>query len=123
MDKAQYISINQFAKAHKVPRQAVLNAIQLNKLPVCEVMVDDEPVIPATQLIDYKFDLIGVYEYADRKNVTFPAVYKRITSGKMLYSLEELSNIMKIDWELYKDTNFRSFTFKHRGKKAKTLQP
>lgn len=118
MDTSEYVSINQFAKSHGVPRQAVLNAISLNKLKTCDLKIDGEAVIHAGLLVDYKFDLIGIYEYAERKNVTFNAIYKRIDNGKMLYSLEELSDVMKIDWELYKDEKFRSFSFKHRGKKS-----
>lgn len=117
MDMSEYVSINNFAKSHGVPRQAVLNAIELNKLKTADLKIDGEHVIPAS-LVDYKFDLIGIYEYAERKQVTFNAIYKRIDNGKMLYSLEELSDVMKIDWELYKDEKFRSFAFKHRGKKA-----
>lgn len=118
MDNSEYVSINQFAKSHKVPRQAVLNAITLNRLKMSDLKIDGEPVIHASLLVDYKFDLIGIYEYAERKKVTYNAIYKRIDHGKMLYCLEELSDIMKIDWELYKDEHFRSFSFKHRGKNS-----
>lgn len=117
MDKSEYISINQFAKAHNVPRQAVLNAIELNRLKTGEVQVDGEPVINVRHLVDYKFDLISVYRYAELKEVSFNAVYKRIDNQSILYTLEEGSDKMKIDWELYKDLEFRKFTFKHRGKK------
>lgn len=114
MDNPEYISIDAFASQHNVPVRAVQNAIKLHKI---------KPVDPLGLLIsadcDYKFNLIGVYDYAARKKVTFKAVYYR-TQPKcklpILYCIEPGTKRVLIDWELYKDEVFRSFTFRHRNK-------
>lgn len=119
MDNSEYISIENFAAQHGVPVQAVQNAIDLNKIKTG--WVKDTQLIAVNE--SYRFELIGVYEYADRKKVTFAAVYKRTLAHakkKILYSLEPGTNCMKIDWQLYKDEKFQSFTFRHRNKSVKS---
>jgi|ERR1700761_2954313 len=114
----EYISISEFAKAHNVPDQAVLNAISVGKLKPFDILHNNQPVIHKRYLTEYKFELIGIYEYADRKGITFKAVYKRLENSKhkILHTVDPNSDLMKIDWELYKDEKFRSFSFKYRGK-------
>lgn len=109
MSNSEYISIDQFAEMHQVPVEAVLNAIELGKLTA-----NGHDEIEVELSAGYKFDLIGAYEYAQRKGVSSVAVYKRLDNKKILFTVD--GDIMKIDWELYKDEVFRAPVYKFRGK-------
>lgn len=97
---------------HQVPVEAVLNAIEAGKLSCTRIA--DQDMIDLDIAIGYKFDLIGVYDYASRKEVSSVAVYKRLDNKKILFTVD--GDIMKIDWELYKDEVFRAPVYKFRGK-------
>ncbi len=116
-DKPQYITASEFAKQKEVPLSAVIHALEAGMLPKLDIKVmGEEALIPIEQLELYEFELIGVYDYADRKNVSYRAVYNKIDKGFIKYSLEENSDVMKIDWKLYHNVHFRSVVFKHRGR-------
>lgn len=111
MNDSEYITIGQFAKMHQVPVEAVLNAIKVGKL---KTLPDNQEVLQSSLISDYKFELIGAYEYAERKGVTNMAVYKRLNNEKILFTVD--GAVMKIDWELFKDQVFRAPNYKFRGK-------
>lgn len=119
-DISQFVSVSYFAQAHGVPLSAVNNAIDLHRLKLAEVKVNGEPALSASMLVDYKFELISIYDYAERKGITPMAVYKRTISKKLpiLFSVDEKSDTIKIDWELYKDEKFRAITMRFRKNKS-----
>lgn len=87
---------------------------------VLDVKVNGEPALSASMLVDYKFELISIYDYAERKGITPMAVYKRTVNKKLpiLFSVDEKSDTIKIDWELYKDEKFRAITMRFRKNKS-----
>lgn len=119
-DISQFVSVSYFAQTHGVPLSAVNNAIDLHRLKLAEVKVNGEPALSASMLVDYKFELISIYDYAKRKGITPMAVYKRTVSKKLpiLFSVDEKSDTIKIDWELYKDEKFRAITMRFRKNKS-----
>lgn len=104
----------------KVPEKAVHVAIKHGNLSSYTQINPDTQLteIAIDALAEYKFELIGAYEYAQRRGVSWRAVYNKLDKGIIEYSTEEKTNseIMKIDWLLFKDVPFRTVTFKHRGK-------
>ena len=108
-----YITAEDFAKRMNVPMQAVNIAIEMHALPADETIVEGIVCIPVGQLQTYEFDIIGVYEYARRKRVAYKSVYAKAYKGIIKYYLDE-ADLMKIDWNLFKDVHFRINTFRHR---------
>jgi hypothetical protein len=118
MEEQKPLTVPEFARLKGVPIAAITAAIRANRIIPMEVSGElyDCTIHPA-YLETFKIDLIGVYDYAARKNVSYRAVYNRIDKGSIEYVLDE-ENKMKIDWERYHDVRFKAVHFKHRGNKT-----
>lgn len=119
MEENKPLTVAEFAELKKIPTQAVLDALAARRIIPMDKSVEDFSLctIHPDYLETFKIELIGVYEYADRKRVTWRAVYKKIDKGEIPYYLDSESNAMKIDWVQQAGVHFRKFGMKHRGKK------
>jgi len=117
-ESAQYLTIEDFAKIKGVPVMAVEVAIKHHKLSCRTDIIAGQKVIASEQLDVHTFELISVYDYADRRNVSYRGAYKKIEAG--IIEPSDFTGIIgaKVDWHIFKDVYFRPFTARLRSNKS-----
>lgn len=112
-------SLAEFATLKDVPEEAVLHAVQQNKLRTVQKKLP-EIFIPPYEAKEYNFEMISVYDYAARKNVSARSVYNKISNKSISYTLKPGSSaeekVYQIDWTAFGDVHFRAVKYKYRGK-------
>jgi hypothetical protein len=118
MEDNKPLTVTEFACIKNVPEEAILDAIRDGRIIPMELNNSDISLatIHPAYIDSFKIELIGVYEYRTRKDVTYKSVYNKIDNGQIKYYLDPTTNSMKIDWVQYADVQFRKFAMKHRGK-------
>jgi hypothetical protein len=116
---SEYLTVEEFAEAKKVPVKAILTAIEDGRIKLSGYLANDKKPavgIHRSYLESFSIELISPYEYADRKKVSARAVYKKMDRGIIEFVVQD--DLMKIDWDKYKDEYFRAVTYKFRGNKS-----
>lgn len=115
---ATALTVQEFADRKNVQPEVILRAITNREIIPIEINIADisDCTIHPAYLDDYKVELIGVAEYAQRMRVTERAIYKKIDAKKITYFLDPISNVMKIDWIKHQNVHFRAVQYKHKGK-------